>query len=95
MTGVFFLSGCWGLRANDAVEDRVGIACDEETTAGTEEDLMSFARLAVKSANVVGGTGDSVCGDVDDLGGVFAADFFKGWAGVLLFGFCEMAVGFA
>ena len=91
MLGAFFLSRCCGLRANDAVEDRVGIACDEETTAGTEEDLITFVRLAVKSANVAGGAGG-----VDDLG-VFAG-FFEGCVGVLFFGFCglgEMTVGSA
>lgn len=37
-------------RASDAVEESMGVASDEESTAGTEEDFASLARLAASSA---------------------------------------------
>ena len=45
-------------RANDAVDDKTGVACDEEITAGTEADLIIFARRLVRSATFIStGTG--------------------------------------
>lgn len=39
--------------ANEAVEDNIGVAKDDETTAGTEADLIIFALRAVRSATFV------------------------------------------
>ena len=40
-------------RARDAVDESIGVAVDDETTAGTEVDLIILARFAVRSATEV------------------------------------------
>ena len=37
-------------RASDAVDESIGVAVDDDTTAGTDGDLIIRARLAVRSA---------------------------------------------
>jgi hypothetical protein len=66
--GVFLLSGRGIDRAKDAVEDNMGLACDEDTAAGADCDLMSLARLAVRSTNEVSGA----AGAGDAFGGVLS-----------------------
>ena len=39
-------------RAKEAVEEIMGVARDDDTTAGTEVDLIIFARRAVSSARL-------------------------------------------
>ena len=53
-------------RARDAVDESIGVAVDDETTAGTDVDLISFARRAVRSATEViigSAAGDVTVGD--------------------------------
>ena len=54
MTFIFVRSARTGVgRARDADEESVGVAVEEETTAGTDGDLIIRARLAVRSATDV------------------------------------------
>lgn len=53
-------------RARDAVEESIGVAVDDEITAGTEVDFIIFARRAVRSATevIIGSeAGDVTVGD--------------------------------
>lgn len=51
-------------RASEAVDESIGVAVDEETTAGTEEDLIILARRAVRSATDLSSGSDATVGDV-------------------------------
>lgn len=75
-TLTLFLSNSGGIgRARDAVEESIGLASEEEMTAGTEEDLIISARLAARLANDMGfvfeARGDDDGDDDDDCGDGF------------------------
>ena len=53
-------------RAREAVDESIGVAVDEDITAGTDVDLIIFARRAVRSATEViigSAAGDVTVGD--------------------------------
>ena len=72
MVGGSFVLNCMlsnvGLgRARDAVDDSIGVAKEDETTAGTDDDLTIFALLAASSAEGLPLVGVGVDGDVGVL----------------------------
>jgi len=88
LIGVFLLSGRGIARAKEAVDDSIGVARDDEMAAGTDCDLMSLARLAVRSANEISaGAGVELDGG-NTFGGVLTG-FAAGFVGVL-HGFCTL-----
>jgi hypothetical protein len=71
--GLFLLAGVV-TRASEAVEESVGVACDEETIAGTDIDLMTgFERFRAKSTSL-GGSSDGDAAVAAFENGDFAAD---------------------
>lgn len=74
-------------RERDAVDESIGVAKDDETTAGTEDDLTILARLAANSADGL----DLVGVGVDIEAGLlcFFADGTGRDTGIECLGTCE------
>jgi len=88
MGGLLLLGEVVVTRASEAVEDNVGVACDEETTAGTDIDLMTgLERFREKSTRCGGSGGVDVVGvERGDLATVRRG---LGFTGGLSYFFCS------